>query len=294
MTALIKSKSILLAPAILVITVFLALPLCIMFMFSFLEPGTYGGVIWSFSPDAYIQFLFERDIFDDSLILTTDYLLIFWRSIMQALIATGLCLLIGFPTAYFIVTRPNNQKTFWLFLITVPYWVNLLVRTVALLFVLRDDGPVNASIMATGLIDQPLPLAFSDFAIGLGLIYSYLPFMILPIYASLERFDFSLLEAAYDLYAGYRRVLFGVVLPAIKAGVIAGSMLVFIPSLGSFLAPDILGGGKKIMVGNLIAMQFQGSRNWPFGAAVSMILMTVALIVLIILIRRGNKDVIMH
>lgn len=294
MTALIKSKSILLAPAILVITVFLALPLCIMFMFSFLEPGTYGGVIWSFSPDAYIQFLFERDIFDDSLVLTTDYLLIFWRSIMQALIATGLCLLIGFPTAYFIVTRPNNQKTFWLFLITVPYWVNLLVRTVALLFVLRDDGPVNASIMATGLIDQPLPLAFSDFAIGLGLIYSYLPFMILPIYASLERFDFSLLEAAYDLYAGYRRVLFGVVLPAIKAGVIAGSMLVFIPSLGSFLAPDILGGGKKIMVGNLIAMQFQGSRNWPFGAAVSMILMTVALIVLIILIRRGNKDVIMH
>lgn len=294
MTALIKSKSILLAPAILVITVFLALPLCIMFMFSFLEPGTYGGVIWSFSPDAYIQFLFERDIFDDSLILTTDYLLIFWRSIVQALIATGLCLLIGFPTAYFIVTRPNNQKTFWLFLITVPYWVNLLVRTVALLFVLRDDGPVNASIMATGLIDQPLPLAFSDFAIGLGLIYSYLPFMILPIYASLERFDFSLLEAAYDLYAGYRRVLFGVVLPAIKAGVIAGSMLVFIPSLGSFLAPDILGGGKKIMVGNLIAMQFQGSRNWPFGAAVSMILMTVALIVLIILIRRGNKDVIMH
>jgi spermidine/putrescine transport system permease protein len=294
MTALIKSKSILLAPAILVIAVFLALPLCIMFMFSFLEPGTYGGVIWSFSPDAYIQFLFERDIFDDSLILTTDYLLIFWRSIVQALIATGLCLLIGFPTAYFIVTRPDRQKTFWLFLITVPYWVNLLVRTVALLFVLRDDGPVNASIMATGLIDQPLPLAFSDFAIGLGLIYSYLPFMILPIYASLERFDFSLLEAAYDLYAGYRRVLFGVVLPAIKAGVIAGSMLVFIPSLGSFLAPDILGGGKKIMVGNLIAMQFQGSRNWPFGAAVSMILMTIALIVLIILIRRGNKDVIMH
>jgi spermidine/putrescine transport system permease protein len=294
MITLIRSKSILLMPAILVITIFLALPLCIMFLFSFLEPGTYGGVIWSFSPEAYIQFLFERDIFDDSLTLTSDYLMIFWRSILQACIATGLCLLIGFPTAYFIVTRPDRQKTFWLFLITVPYWVNLLVRTVALLFVLRDDGPINASIMATGMIDQPLPLAFSDFAIGLGLIYSYLPFMILPIYASLERFDFSLLEAAYDLYAGYRRVLFGVVLPAIKPGVIAGSMLVFIPSLGSFLAPDILGGGKKIMVGNLIAMQFQGSRNWPFGAAVSMILMTVALIVLIVLIRRGNKDVIMH
>ena len=294
MITLIRSKSILLMPAILVITIFLALPLCIMFLFSFLEPGTYGGVIWSFSPEAYIQFLFERDIFDDSLTLTSDYLMIFWRSILQACIATGLCLLIGFPTAYFIVTRPDRQKTFWLFLITVPYWVNLLVRTVALLFVLRDDGPINASIMATGMIDQPLPLAFSDFAIGLGLIYSYLPFMILPIYASLERFDFNLLEAAYDLYAGYRRVLFGVVLPAIKPGVIAGSMLVFIPSLGSFLAPDILGGGKKIMVGNLIAIQFQGSRNWPFGAAVSMILMTVALIVLIVLIRRGNKDVMMH
>ena len=153
MIALIRSKSILLTPAILVIAIFLALPLCIMFMFSFLEPGTYGGVIWSFSPEAYIQFLFERDIFDDSLTLTSDYLMIFWRSILQAFIATGLCLLIGFPTAYFIVTRPDRQKTFWLFLITVPYWVNLLVRTVALLFVLRDDGPVNASIMATGIID---------------------------------------------------------------------------------------------------------------------------------------------
>ncbi|WP_246008537.1 ABC transporter permease [Afifella aestuarii] len=261
-----------------------------MLVYSLLQPDTYGGVIWSFSTDAYVQVLFERDIFDDTLVPTADYLMIFGRSVALAGSGTILSFLIGFPTAYFIVTRPANQRMVWLFLITVPYWVNLLIRTVALLFVLRDDGPVNASLMGVGLIDSPLPLAFSDFAIGLGLIYSYMPFMILPIYASLERFDFRLLEAAYDLYAGYRQALFRVVLPAIKPGIIAGSLLVFIPSVGSFLAPDILGGGKKMMIGNLIAMQFQGSRNWPFGAALSMILLTITLILLFVFARRAGKS----
>lgn len=256
-------------------------PLCVMLVFSFLQPATYGGVIWQYSSDAYIQFLFERDIFDGTLSFSTDYLNIFGRSFIQAVVSTVLCFIIGFPTAYFIVTRPNSQKSFWLFLITVPYWVNLLIRTISLLFVLRDDGPVNTAIIATGIVDQSLPLAFNNFAISLGLIYSYLPFMILPIYASLERFDFDLLDAAYDLYGKYTSVLFHILLPIIRPGIIAGGLLVFIPSLGSFLAPDILGGGKQMMIGNLIAMQFQGSRNWPFGAAVSMVLVTITLLTLL-------------
>lgn len=138
MKSMTKRNAILLAPAMVIIAIFMILPLCVMLVYSFLEPGTYGGVIWSFSIESYIQFLFERDMFDNTLSPIADYLLIFARSIMQAFIATTLCIIVGFPTAYFIVTRPDNQKSLWLFLITIPYWVNLLIRTVALLFVLRD------------------------------------------------------------------------------------------------------------------------------------------------------------
>jgi len=271
----------LILPPLAVITLFMIVPVGIMLVYSFLEPDTYGGVVWSFSFEAYIQFLFERDIFDETLAFSPDYLAIFARSITQAFIATALCLVIGIPTAYFIATRPGNQKSIWLFMITIPYWVNLLVRTIALLFVLRSDGPINDSLMFLHIISEPLKLSYNEFAIGTGLVYSFLPFMILPLYSAFERFDFNLLDAAYDLYASRTKAFFKILLPIMKPGLIAGCLLVFIPSIGSFLAPDILGGGKKMMVGNLIAMQFQGSRNWPFGAAVSMILLSLTLITLI-------------
>ena len=272
---------ILLAPSLVIILVFMGLPIAIMAVYSVLEPAQYGGVIWAFSPEAYIQTLFERDMFDDSLVFSPDYLIIIARSVAQAGIATILCLLIGIPTAYFIATRPPRQKTLWLFLVTIPYWVNLLVRTIALLMMLRGDGPVNAALQAMGVTDAPLNLAYNNFAIGLGLVYSFLPFMILPLYSAFERFDFSLLEAAYDLHANRRRAFFRVILPILRPGLVAGSLLVFIPGIGSYLAPDILGGGKTMMVGNLIGLQFQGSRNWPFGAALSMILLTLTLVALI-------------
>ena len=272
---------ILLAPSLVIILVFMGLPIAIMAVYSVLEPAQYGGVIWAFSPEAYIQTLFERDMFDDSLVFSPDYLIIIARSVAQAGIATVLCLLIGIPTAYFIATRPPRQKTLWLFLVTIPYWVNLLVRTIALLMMLRGDGPVNAALQAMGVTDAPLNLAYNNFAIGLGLVYSFLPFMILPLYSAFERFDFSLLEAAYDLHANRRRAFFRVILPILRPGLVAGSLLVFIPGIGSYLAPDILGGGKTMMVGNLIGLQFQGSRNWPFGAALSMILLTLTLVALI-------------
>jgi spermidine/putrescine transport system permease protein len=280
----------LLTPAIATILIFMALPIAITTLYSVLTPAQYGGVIWEPSGEAYIRLLFERDIFNDSLTFNTDYLQILGRSVLQAGIATILCLIIGLPTAWFIATRPPGQKSFWLMLVTVPYWVNLLVRTIALLLILRDEGPINSALQSIGLTDGPLPLAYNNFAIGLGLVSSFLPFMILPLYAAIERFDFSLLEAAYDLHANRRKAFFAVILPILRPGLIAGGLLVFIPGIGSYLAPDILGGGKTLMLGNLIGMQFQGSRNWPFGAALSTILMAVTLVALIIIARRAARE----
>ena len=223
------SRLVLLAPAIAMILVFLIVPLAFILIYSFLTPGTYGGVEWVFTPEAYVQFLFERDLFTEELQFSNAYLSIYGRSFIQAAIATVACFIIGFPTAYFIATRPAAQRTAWVFLITVPYWINLLIRTVSMLFIIRDEGPINHALIGAGLISEPIRMAYTDFGIGLGLVYSYLPFMVLPIYASIERFDFRLAEAAYDLYADRWTILAKVILPITKPGIIAGSLLVFIP-----------------------------------------------------------------
>lgn len=285
-----KLHRLLLAPSLGTILIFMALPIGLTTIYSVLTPAQYGGVIWQPSGEAYVRLLFERDIFDDTLTFNSDYLQILARSVVQAGVATVLCLLIGLPTAWFIATRPASQKSLWLMLVTVPYWVNLLVRTIAILLILRDEGPINSALQSLGLTDGPLPLAYNNFAIGLGLVSSFLPFMILPLYAAIERFDFSLLEAAYDLHASRWQAIWSVILPILRPGLVAGGLLVFIPGIGSYLAPDILGGGKTLMLGNLIGMQFQGSRNWPFGAALSTVLMTVTLVALIIVARRAARE----
>lgn len=285
-----KLHRLLLAPSLGTILIFMALPIGLTTLFSVLAPAQYGGVIWEPSGEAYVRLLFERDIFDDTLTFNADYLQILWRSVLQAGVATVLCLLIGLPTAWFIATRPPAQKSLWLMLVTVPYWVNLLVRTIAMLLILRDEGPINVGLQSIGLTDGPLPLAYSNFAIGMGLVSSFLPFMILPLYAAIERFDFSLLEAAYDLHASRAQTVWMVILPILRPGLIAGGLLVFIPGIGSYLAPDILGGGKTLMLGNLIGMQFQGSRNWPFGAALSTVLMSMTLIALVLVARRAARE----
>ena len=279
----------LLSPALLTICGFLIAPLLIVLVYSLLTPGTYGGVIWEWTFDAYIQFLFERDIFDESLVFSTAYLEIYSRSFVQAIVATIACFIIGFPTAYFIATRPEDQKNMWVLLVTVPYWVNLLIRTISMLFLIRNEGPLNHGLQSIGLIDSPIQIAYTNFGVGIGLVYSYLPFMVLPLYATIERFDFRLVEAAYDLYADRWTVLFKVILPICLPGVVAGSLLVFIPSLGAFIAPDLLGGGKNLMIGNLIALQFQGSRNWPFGSAAAMIVMSVVMVALIVYTRQQTR-----
>ncbi len=279
----------LIAPAVLVIGFFLVAPIGVIAVYSFLTPGAYGGVVWEFSAAAYVQFLFERDLFTEAFVFSDAYLLIYGRSFLQALAAMVACFLIGFPTAYFIATRPEATRTAWVFLITVPYWVNLLIRTISMLFILRDEGPLNAALQAIGVVDAPVRIAYTDFAIGVGLVYSYLPFMVLPIYAAIERFDFGQMEAARDLYAGRWAALWRVLLPAVRPGVIAGCLLVFVPSLGAFLAPDLLGGGKNLMIGNLIALQFQGSRNWPFGAAAAIILLVFVMAALLLFVRAQRR-----
>ena len=281
----------LLVPTWVMIGIFLVLPVLLMAVYSFLTKEFRGGVVWDFTLAAYDQFFLNRGLFgDEPPVIEWTYITIFWRSIWQAAVATLICLAVGFPTAWFIATRPSKSRAIWLFLITVPYWVNLLIRTVSLKFLIRDNGPLNESLMAMGLISDPLPLVNTNLAVQLGLFYSYLPFMVLPIYAAVERYNFALSEAAADLYASRWVTLREIVLPVVKPGIIAGCILVFVPSLGAFLAPDLLGGAKTFMIGSLIDEQFRGSQgNWPFGAAAAMILMTLVLIVLMIYARAQTK-----
>ncbi|WP_114287603.1 ABC transporter permease [Candidatus Halocynthiibacter alkanivorans] len=286
-----EARTWLLMPAWLVLLVLSLAPVSMILIYSFLTKEFRGGVIWDFSLAAYDQFFFDRGLFgDEAPSIEWTYITIFWRSIWQAGAATLLSLIIGFPTAYFIATRPEKVRPIWVFLVTIPYWVNLLIRTVSMKFLLRDQGPLNDFLMSTGLIDSPIHIVNTNFAVQLGLFYSYLPFMVLPIYASVERYNFSLSEAAADLYATKWVALRRILLPAIKPGVIAGCILVFVPSLGSFLAPDLLGGAKNFMIGSLIEEQFKGNAgNWPFGAAASMILLTMVLIILLIFARQQAK-----
>ncbi|MEM1386487.1 MAG: ABC transporter permease [Pseudomonadota bacterium] len=282
----------LMLPSWVVIGFFLALPVLLMLVYSFLTKEFRGGVIWEPTLTAYDQFLFDRGLFgDDAPSLQWAYITIFARSIAQALGAMFFCLLVGFPTAFYIATRPDKTKVIWLFLVTVPYWVNLLIRTVSMKFLIRDTGPLNEALLALGVIDAPLALVNTNFAVQLGLFYSYLPFMVLPIYAAVERYNFAYSEAAADLYAPKWTILRLIVLPIVKPGIIAGCILVFVPSLGAFLAPDLLGGAKTFMIGSLIEEQFKGTAgNWPFGAASSMILLTMVLIVLIFYARSQARE----
>ena len=283
--------NLLMLPAWAIIGFFLVLPVGMMLIYSFLTKEFRGGVIWEFSLAAYDQFFFYRGLFgDEPPQIEWTYINIFWRSIWQAAAATFFCLLIGFPTAWFIATRSGPNRSVWLFLITIPYWVNLLIRTISMKFLIRDTGPLNEWLMSIGVISSPIHMINTSFAVQLGLFYSYLPFMVLPIYASVERYNFALSEAAADLYASRWTTLKQIILPSVKPGIIAGCILVFVPSLGAFLAPDLLGGAKNFMIGSLIEEQFKGNAgNWPFGAAAAMILLSLVLIALTLYAREQGK-----
>lgn len=277
----------LLLPFLAVMTVFFMAPMCIAIAYSFMQAGDMGGVKPVFSLAGYQRFFYSPDL-DGDMQWDTRYLQIIYSSTRMAVLATLICVAIGFPMAWFMATRPAHQRDFWMILVTIPFWTNLLIRTYAWILILRGNGIVNTGLESIGLIDEPLDLLYNPFAVGLGLVYSYLPFMILPIYSSLERMDWRLIEAAQDLYATRLRILWHVVLPAAMPGIIGGVILVFIPTVGSFLAADLLGGGRQMMLGNLIENQFGMARNWPFGAAISVILIAFVMIGLMLIVRRGQ------
>ena len=277
-------------PALVVLLGAASGPLIVILVYSFLSSGEYGGIVWKLSPEAWFNVVFMRDIFDGTIRLADAHLLILWRSVKLSLFTTAATLVIGFPTAYFIAVQPRTKRNIWLFLITVPFWTNLLIRTFAILEILRNRGLVNMLLLQAGIIETPIQMVYTDFAIMVGMTYVYLPLMVLPLYASMERLDFSIVEAAYDLYATRGKVLRRVIIPLVKPGIIAGSILVYIPSLGAFVTPQILGGGKKMMLGNLIGLQFGAGRNWPLGSALSITLLSIVMIALLVHVRTMQHD----
>ena len=264
-----------LSPAALVtIALFLA-PMGIICAYSLLSRGAYGGVILPWTFENY------RRVFDPL------YAEIFWRSFLLAGVATVLCLILGFPLALYIAR--SQRRTLLLNLVMLPFWTSFLIRTYAWMFLLRDTGLINTILQSLHIIRQPLPLLFNDGAVVLGLVYGYLPFMVLPLYATLEKLDPALLDAARDLGATPWVTTWKIIVPLSRSGMLAGGLLVFIPCLGAYLTPDLLGGGKTVMIGNLVQNQFTTARDWPFGSAVSLLLMAIVLIVLLRMLRRSEQ-----
>jgi spermidine/putrescine transport system permease protein len=249
-------------------------------VFSFLtQPNLGGGVVWKATTTAYRRFLFDTDFLGRTA-FDASYLRVFGVSFVQAGVTTVACLLLAFPLALWMANRTPRAQTVLVLLVTIPFWTNLLVRTYAWMLVLNDNGIVNRLSRALGLGGHQL--LYTQFASGIGLVYTFLPFMVLPIYATLERFDFRLAEAAYDLGARKPTVIRRVIYPAARVGIVSGVFLVFIPALGSYVQPALLGGGKSLLVGNLIAQQYGEGRNWPFGSALAVILLVFVLVGLLV------------
>jgi spermidine/putrescine transport system permease protein len=288
-------------PSLFWLIVFFAIPLLIVLAMSFGERGTYGGVEWNLNLENFARFLNPEDPL---------YLRIFGRTLYIAAVTTVVSLLIGYPLAFWIASQSERKRSTLILLLMVPFWTNFLVRTYAWILILRDQGLINTIWTGTlngwfvgleaalpwlpmeGLISltaNPLPLFGTDFAIIVGLVYGWLPDMVLPCYAAVERLDHSLVEAAQDLYANRTKAFLRVIFPLTLPGVVAGSILVFIPSLGAYVTPDLLGGAKTIMIGNVIYSQFMSARDYPFGAAISIILMALMLAATLIYFRSTSE-----
>ena len=252
------------------------LPLSVVLAYSLLTRGTYGGVTLPFTAESYAR------------VADRLYLEIFWRSLWVAGVSTIICLLLAFPLAFYIA-QVTKRKTLLLNLVTLPFWTSFLIRTYAWMFLLRDTGIVNSTLQSLHLIQRPLPLLFNTGAVILGLVYGYLPFMVFPLYATLEKLDTVLLEAAQDLGASPLEAIWRIAVPLARPGILAGCVLVFIPCLGAYLTPDLMGGGKTVMLGNLVQNQFTTARDWPFGAAVSLAFMLLALTIAVCIRHRTEE-----
>ncbi len=273
-----KNGSFLAAPTVVWLLIFFVLPLVIVLVVSFMSRGRGGVAELPFTLAHY-----ERSFGIFSIIL--------WRSIGLAALTTVVCLIVGYPLAFFISTRRRRlAQQVTLFLVILPFWTNFLIRTYAWRILLGDEGTINGFLIGLGLISEPLSLLNTQFAVLIGLVYGFLPFMVLPIFASVERFNFRYVDAAHDLGANDMRTFLRVVLPLTMPGVLAGCALVFIPSVGAFVTPDLLGGTKGLMIGNLINNQFGGSGNMPLGSALSIVMMAVVMLSLLVYVFANRRD----
>lgn len=265
-----------LSPAGFWLLVFTLIPMVIVVYYSFLIRGPWGTIKYEFTLENYGQLL-------DPL-----FLKIFFRSFRLAFLTTIFCLMGGYTVAYWIALYGGKYKPLFLFLVILPFWTSDLVRVYAWMTLLSDHGLINNFLRNLSLIQEPLPLLHNEFSVLVGLVYTYLPFMILPLYASLERLDRSVLEAAADLGARPRERFLKVTLPLTKGGMLSGSVLVFVPSIGEFLIPELLGGAKAMMIGKFIALKFTGLRNWPLGSTFSLLLLAIILGLLYVYMRMGG------
>ncbi|MBP1871867.1 spermidine/putrescine transport system permease protein [Ensifer adhaerens] len=282
--------AVLLGPVSLFLAVFFLGPLAIMMVTSFLAPGLYGGVEWTFYPHNFGRILgFADPMFED---FDPVYIAIFLRSVKIAALTVLAALLVCYPAAFCIARLSERWKNFCLFLITLPFFTSLIVRLFVWVLILRQTGLVNEMLLSTGMIARPLDLIYTDGAIILGMVYVFIPFMFMPVYASVEKLDWTLVRASLDLGAGPIRTFWRIILPLTAPGIVGGAIIVFIPALGNFVVPAILGGAKVMMLGNLIEQQFLAARNWPFGSALAMMVMSVMLVLLLVYVfasgRRGT------
>jgi spermidine/putrescine transport system permease protein len=271
-----RLRRIFITPAALLLAVTLVGPLAIVLLYSLLTRGAYGGVEHPFTLANFARLW-------DPL-----YGEILWRSFWIAAVSTALCLLIAFPVALFIA-RSGARKNLYLSLVILPFWTSFLIRMYAWMFLLRDTGLINTVLQALHLIREPLPMLYNSGAVILGLVYGFLPFMVLPLYATLERLDPSLAEASADLGARPWQTLTRVTIPLCAPGIRAGAILVFVPCLGTYITSDLLGGSKTILIGNLVQNQFTSARDWPFGAAASIALMLIAMVLLLSARKHGEE-----
>ncbi len=260
------ARFIFLGPGLFYVTVFMAIPMVLVLSYAFLKRGRFGGVKMEFTLDNFHR------------VIESVYVSVIGNSILIATITTILALAIGYPTAYAIARLPRKWRNLALVLVVLPFWTNFLIRTYAWILLLNSEGPLNKGLMAVGILHEPLDLLYTRGAVVVGLLYAYLPLMILPIYASVERLDNSLIEAATNLGASRARAFFTITLPLTLPGTMIGAIFVFVPSLGNFIVPELLGGGKTVMIGNLIRDQFLKARDWPFGAVLALIMVALLII----------------
>ncbi|KVE38480.1 ABC transporter permease [Burkholderia sp. TSV86] len=267
-----------LAPVVACIAAGVIAPLGVLAVVSFSVPLDLGGVAWGkFSTLAYWSLVFDRD-FDGTIVLQADFLRVFVRSIALAAAATLICLALALPSALYIASRPARQKNLLLLAITIPFWICIVVQMYGWLIMLADNGIANRLLNRIGVLHGSLGMIYTDAATLLGLVYAFLPFMVLPIYAALDDMDWRLIEAAYDLGATKSRAVREIVIPICRGGIAAGVGLVFAPALGTYVISDLLGGSRSMMIGNLVDFQFAAGRNWPLGAAMAFALLGIGLI----------------